>query len=474
MCLAGTALFPASETNAKPQRDGDARTMKTLLRRRSMPRRLGQRVVLSLVLLSSFGGVLLSATPVPVSADALSDAYARQKALQKLIAQQKAAIASLNASQAMLSGRISNTRQSLNEINANLLTVRTQLVSMIVDVARSQQAVDALEETSAQLDQQLADVVAQEASKQAELDASKALLGSRIRESYDTDRTSTLQTLLSSADFTDALTEVGYHLDFAQQDKLLVDQIRQDQQVLDVLHQNVQAARDQTAQLHDLAAASKATLDKQLADLAAARKQLAAMEAQTAALLAQQNTAFDQLRNDKAKLAAALAAQVAAEKKLDALIAKLVAAAIAKGGIPSIYNGTLAWPMSGRITQEFGCTGFWAEPPLGNCAHFHRGIDIANAMDTPIHAAGPGKVIWAGRSPYDTAWIVIIAHSSHLVSWYGHVDNSPGPVVHAGQYVAKGQLIAYEACTGNCTGPHLHWAVQLDGNWVNPRLFVPR
>jgi murein DD-endopeptidase MepM/ murein hydrolase activator NlpD len=430
---------------------------------------------MALVLLSSFGGILLSSTPAPVSADALSDAYAKQKELQKLIAQQKAAIAALNASQATLSSRISNTKTSLNEINANLLTVKTQLVSMVVDVARSQQAVDALEETSAQLDQQLANVEAQEAAKQAELDASKALLASRIRESYDTDRTSILQTLLSSANFTDALTEVGYHLDFAQQDKLLVDQIQQDQQVLTVLHQNVQLARDQTSQLHDLAAASKATLDQQLADLAAARKQLADMEAQTAALLAQQNANYAKLASDKAALAASLALQLAEQKKLEALIAKLVAEALAKGGIPSIYNGTLAWPMVGQVTQEFGCTGFWAEPPLGNCAHFHRGIDIANAMYTPIYAAAPGKVIWAGRSPYDPAWIVIIAHSSHLVTWYGHVANgSHAPVVRAGQFVAKGQLIAYEACTGYCTGPHLHWAVQLDGNWVNPRLFVPR
>ena len=160
-----------------------------------------------------------------MSADALSDAYARQKALQKLIAQQKAQIASLNASQAMLSGRISNTKQSLNEINANLLTVKTQLVSMIVDVARSQQAVDALEETSAQLDQQLADVEAQEAEQAGRARRQQGAPRVAHPESYDTDRTSTLQTLLSSADFTDALTEVGYHLDFAQQDKLLVDQI---------------------------------------------------------------------------------------------------------------------------------------------------------------------------------------------------------------------------------------------------------
>jgi len=451
--------------------------VKTLPRRpqrRSMSRRLAQRGLIALVFVSSLGGLFLSTPPTPAWADALSDAYAKQQQLQKLIAQQKAALANLTANQHALSGRISNTKASLNELNANLLTVKTQLVAMTVDVARSQNAVDELEATAAQLDRQLADVEAQEAAKRAEMTAAETLLASRINEAYDGDRTSFLQTLLSSADFTDALTEVGYHLDFAQQDKALADQIAQDQKVLAVLHQNVELARDETNQLHDEAAASKAQLDKQLADLAATRKQLAQMEAETAKLLNQQNAQYAQLASNKAKLAAFLASELAAEKKLDALIAKLVAEQLAKGGIPSIYNGTLSWPMGGRITQEFGCTGFWAEPPLGSCPHFHRGIDIANAMDTPIHAAGPGKVIWAGRSPYDTAWIVIIAHSSHLVTWYGHIDNSPGPVVHAGQYVAKGQLIAYEGCTGNCTGPHLHWAVQLNGNWVNPRLFVPR
>ena len=131
--------------------------------------------------------------------------------------------------------------------------------------------------------------------------------------------------------------------------------------------------------------------------------------------------------------------------------------------------------MKGRITQEFGCTGFGWEPSYGGCSHFHRGIDIANVMYTPVYAAGPGKVIWAGRSPSDPAWIVIIAHSSKLVSLYGHLDNrSHPPRVKVGQYVAKGQLIAYNGLTGYTTGPHLHWAVKLDGTWVNPRLFLPR
>lgn len=440
-----------------------------------MPRLFGQKAVLLLLVLTTFGGTFLSSAPRIASADELSDAYARQQELQKLIARQKASIRTLTSSQATLSGRISSTKHSLSEINANLLTVKTQIVAMVVDVARSQNSVDELFATSARLDAELAKIVEEEAAKQIELEGRMALLASRIREAYDTDRTSFLETMLSSADFTDVLTKAGYQLDFAEQDKLLADQIADDKQVLGVLHENVELAREQTAELHKLANDAKKQLDAQLQDLNEARKELAALEAETARLLKQQQAAYARLAADKSKLAAALQAQLAAQKKLEALIAKLVAEALAKGGIPSVYSGTFRWPISGRITQEFGCTGFSWEPAYGSCRHFHNGIDIANSMYTPIYAAGAGKVIWSGRSPYSTAWIVIIAHSAKLVSWYAHVDNQGyRPRVSAGQSVAKGQLIAYVGMTGMTTGPHLHWAVQLDGNWVNPRLFLPR
>jgi murein DD-endopeptidase MepM/ murein hydrolase activator NlpD len=316
------------------------------------------------------------------------------------------------------------------------------------------------------------DVQTDERAKSAELDARKAILAERIRTAYDTDRTSMLETILSSSDFTDVISEVGYQLDFAGQDKALAEQIVADQQVLAVIHQTVVSTRDQTDQLTQLAAAQKTILDKQLGDLAAARAQLVKLEAQQKALLAAQQAAYAKLAANKASLKSSLAAAAKAQAQIEALIRKLVLQQLQQGGIPSQYSGSFIWPMPGIVTQEFGCTGFWAEPPLGDCAHFHKGIDIANSMDTPIRAAGAGKVIIAGQSPYDSAWIVVIAHSSHLVSWYGHIDNSPGPVVHVGQFVYAGQVIAYEGMTGNTTGPHLHWAVQVDNTWVNPRLFL--
>jgi murein DD-endopeptidase MepM/ murein hydrolase activator NlpD len=437
--------------------------------------RFSGRVVLLLFVASTLGGLFASSAPPGASADELSDAYAKQKALERLISKQKASISELNASQAALSNQISATKDDLAALTANLLAVRTQIVSMTVDVARSQGSVDELVATAGRLDAALAEISAEEIRKRTDLDEAKALLASRIREAYDTDRTSILDTFLSSGDFTDVLTEVGYHLDFAEQDRLLAQQIKADQGVLEVLHQNVELARQQTDELHVLAEESKKKLDQQMSDLNDTRRLLALLEKETQRLLNAQKAAYAEMARDKSNLAKQLAASQAAQSRLEQLIQKLVKEQLAKGGIPSEYNGTLKWPMTGSITQEFGCTGFSWEPPFGNCNHFHLGIDIANDMYTPIKAAGAGKVIWSGRSPYDPAWIVIIAHSSHLVTWYAHIDNkSHPPRVSAGEYVAQGEVIAYEGMTGWTTGPHLHWAVQLDGNWTNPRLFLPR
>ena len=53
----------------------------------------------------------------------------------------------------------------------------------------------------------------------------KALLAERLRQAYDTDRTSMLETFLSAGSFTDVLSEVSYSIDVGEQDKALAEQI---------------------------------------------------------------------------------------------------------------------------------------------------------------------------------------------------------------------------------------------------------
>src|SRR3989304_6170762 len=103
--------------------------------------------------------------------------------------------------------------------------VRGQVVQATVDVASAEAEVQALDTQVARLDLQLVDLTAGEARKADELDARKALLADRLRQAYAPDRPSLLETFLSGDTFTDVLAEVSYHLDFAQQDRELAEQI---------------------------------------------------------------------------------------------------------------------------------------------------------------------------------------------------------------------------------------------------------
>lgn len=436
----------------------------------------GRGVLLFLVMTTLLGGAFV-ATPVRlVSADALSDAIAKQKALDAQIAKQKAQVTNLTRQQTALATALASTKTSLGKINADLATVRGEVVQATVSVASAQADVQALDAQAAKLDLELTDLESREARKLDQLAARKALLADRIRQAYDTDRTSMLETFLSGETFTDILAEVSYQLDFAQQDRDLAEQIVADQKVLAVLHQTVEATRAQTDTLRAAATAQHEQLRTQLASLADSQGRLAALVKETKRLLTLQHAAYAQLARDKTKLAAAIIASQKAEAALQQQIDKIVAERARGGSIPSIYNGTLDWPMTGTVTQEFGCTGFAWEPRVGNCAHFHKGIDVAAPLYTPIRAAGPGVVVFAGPNPYDPvpkAWIVVIAHSSELVTWYAHVDNKAHPPqVKAGDSVVAGQIIAYEGMTGRTTGPHLHWMVEFRDSFVNPRLFL--
>ena len=65
---------------------------------------------------------------------------------------------------------------------------------------------------------------------------------------------------------------------------------------------------------------------------------------------------------------------------------------------------------------------------------------------------------------------MIIAHSQHLTTWYAHMQSRYK--VRAGQNVNQGEVIGYEGNTGHSTGAHLHWMVEFNGNFVNPKLFT--
>ena len=435
--------------------------------------RIARRLLLFLLVVPLLVGV---AAPARVSGDDLASAQARQKQLQQKIADQKAEVARLRELQAGLASDIAATNQALFGINADLATTKKHITAMSAKVADVQAVYSDLVRQVNLLDREVVSLGQEQADAAKQLADRKSMLAARVREAYTTDRTPLIQQLLAAGSITDVLQDVGSYLDLGSQDQAIATQIMSDQQTLDALGVLLDQTRTQKESLRQETLAQKTELDGQLASLKVAKKQLAALQAETAHQLAIQRAAWAKVAQNAASVKRALQLDAQAQRELAARIATLIRQQRQFSNVPSVYNGTLIWPLSGVVTQEFGCTGFPSEPPIGNCSHFHQGIDIAAPMYTPIHAAGDGVVVFAGPNPYDPypkAWIVIIAHSQDLLTWYAHVDNSSfPPTVVAGQTVKAGQVIAYIGMTGRTTGPHLHWGVEYNNEFVNPRLFV--
>jgi murein DD-endopeptidase MepM/ murein hydrolase activator NlpD len=445
--------------------------------RRSIRGAIRRRLpALTMLLVLAVGLTGAPANAPTVQADELSDAKARQEQLKKEVAEQKARVAALNSLQTALSSEIKETRNQLNEIGADLDAVRARIRTMQERIKEVRAVYDELVAQLQVMDANLRVVEAQEQAKRLDLAERRALLADRIRDAYDTDRTSPLEAFLSGGTFTDLLAEMSYYIDVGEQDKALAAQIGRDAETLAELRETVALTRERTDGLRRETAAQKRELDRSLADLKETQAELKRLEARVAAALAEQQARYAALQRNKANAARIIAEAAAKQAELARKIDALIDEQVRKGKIPSQYNGTFRWPMdSFDISGEFGCSTFQGYAPGNGCANFHNGIDLVarGGEGTPIKAAGAGTVVFVGYNwadGADPAWIVVIAHSTGLRTWYAHMQ--PKRPVEVGQAVSKGTVIGYEGSTGRSTGAHLHWMVELNGTFVNPRLFL--
>ena len=100
----------------------------------------------------------------------------------------------------------------------------------------------------------------------------------------------------------------------------------------------------------------------------------------------------------------------------------------------------------------------------------HNGIDFAAYNWTPILAAAAGTVAAVGWEA-SMGYYVAIDHGNGIRTTYMHAIEYP--YVSTGSYVYQGQQIASVGSTGNSTGPHLHFQLNIDGVAVNPMQFLP-
>src|SRR5207237_7449485 len=126
-----------------------------------------------------------------------------------------------------------------------------------------------------------------------------------------------------------------------------------------------------------------------------------------------------------------------------------------------LWNGRFVPPVPGAAASSFGARSVFNGKAAGSP---HSGADFAGSMDTPVVAPNAGRVVLA-RNLYFSGNTVVLDHGLGLFSLLAHLSVMD---VHDDDRVVAGQEVGKVGATGRVTGPHLHWAVRVDGARVDP------
>jgi len=125
-------------------------------------------------------------------------------------------------------------------------------------------------------------------------------------------------------------------------------------------------------------------------------------------------------------------------------------------------KNSAAWvsPANGRVSSRSGTR---INPVTGK-KEFHDGIDIAVPIGTPIFAPKDGEIIESGFMRGYGNYMRIL-HDDGYISFYAHLSRAVSKV---GDKIEQGFHFADSGNTGQSTGPHLHFGIFRNGQFVDP------
>ena len=312
---------------------------------------------------------------------------------------------------------------------------------------------ESMTQTEAQLDAKRAEIEATEQEVvMAKIEESEqyASMKLRIQYMYENGNVNLIEVFLESESIIDFFNKAEYIKKMSEYDRKKLDEFQRT--VLEVQEKELalQAESDELTALQTSLIAQRDEAEKLL-------------KAKSSELVGLQT----ELKNIKTKIKNAEAEEAKRQEAANATNGQGAGGGSASAGSPVVSgNGYFTHPCPGMSYQS----SYFGEVRQGiGDTTPHKGHDYAAPAGTPIYAAAAGTVIIAGYSNSAGYWVVI-NHGNGLVTKYMHMYQSP--LVSAGQQVVKGQHIGGVGTTGQSTGNHLHFQVEVDGVAVNPSIYM--
>ncbi len=128
------------------------------------------------------------------------------------------------------------------------------------------------------------------------------------------------------------------------------------------------------------------------------------------------------------------------------------------------WEGSFIQPTPTEFTSPFGAWRLYNEVLWGR----HTGVDLSGPLGTPLVAPAAGRVVIAERLDVRGNY-VLIDHGYGVYSGLAHLSEIH---VTRGQIVRQGQVVGVSGNTGRSSGPHIHWEMAVNGEWVDPEQFL--
>ena len=372
------------------------------------------------------------------AAQASGDDYSRKQAIDTRLEKVQAKLAWAQRRQRELSAEVDAVNGRLRALSKRVGDVSTRLATIEHALALHQEKLDRITELYKVETERFLSLKHQYGITVERLDQ-------RLVELYEGGEPSTLEVLLSSHSFSDLISNAEYVDTLRVQDARIAGQIKPAKKLA-----NDQRLR--TQRFRAVVAAETRTIKIETEQVRSVERTLFLQKHQLAAARQSRHESLIQVGESKRDYLHEAAGLSAASAALAARIQGSSGSYSPPDSTPSAAG--LIWPVNGPVTSPFGMR--WGR--------MHEGINIGVGYGTPIHAAGSGRVIYAGwMSGYGN--LVAIDHGRGLSTAYGHQSRI---AVSNGQTVSQGQVIGYVGCTGHCFGPHLHFEVRINGTPVDP------
>ncbi|MBQ7564423.1 MAG: peptidoglycan DD-metalloendopeptidase family protein [Lachnospiraceae bacterium] len=348
-----------------------------------------------------------------------------------------------------LKNGLTNVQALINSLESEKNDLQGYITELDEDLAVINTKVDDLNDQIGIKEEQIKQTTLELAEAEKTADEQYELMKKRIKFMYERGEKSNLEMLLTAESFSDFLNKAEFISKISEYDRRLLDRFIESKEAV---------------------AEKKGELEEQSAQLLTTKENLQNEQEAMQILITNKEEEIAAYENDISNKEAAVReyeAEIAAQdqiiKDLEATILAEKKRLLEQNKKAIVYDGgKFAWPAPDytRISDEYGMR---MHPTLG-IEKFHSGIDLASPSGSRILAAYDGEVVAANYSA-SMGNYVMIDHGDGLYTIYMHASKL---LVSEGQLVVRGEQIAKVGSTGRSTGPHLHFGVRLDGEYVSP------